>query len=394
MREYTVVEESGLAGFAPYRSKAQAAQIASAAALWADLLDGSVPAYLLAEALMPRTPAVVRALASNYPGLIRVSETMTTSDFPTLTGAVLDRMLLGRFRQAPSPWRQFARVATLRDFRAVSRLEPSGLAGTWDRIPENSEIHFGAMGETPYTYTPSKYAQGASVSFEALANDDIGLFAAIPDMLGRGGARTINRAVTDAYVGPAGPDAAVYNAPNGNIITGNPDLDASALALALGQLRQAVDADGEPIVIDEAVLVVPPALEITARSILNATQFVLPPTAATDATIWVENFVGSALSLAVDPYIPIVATANGNTSWFLFASPSAGVPVLEVGFVRGFEEPRLYQKVADTARIGGGIDQEAGAFLTMSQEYKGVIAFGVGVLSPAGTVASNGTNVP
>lgn len=391
---FAPVDDAGLNGFAPLNRGNQAA-LASAASLWADLLEGKVPAYVLAEALNPRTPAIIRALDSNYPHIFHMREVMTTSDFPLLTGGVLDRMLLGRFRAYPSPWRQFVRTTNnLRDFRTVTRILPGGLDDPWDAIPEKSEITYGALSETGATYTPTKYARGAKVSFEALMNDDIGLFEAIPDLLGTGGARTLNRFVTDLYVGPNGPDAAVYNAVNGNIITGNPDLDATALAAGLGQLRSQVDANGEPIIVEEAVLVVPPALEIVARSILNATELEFPPVAATDVTTRSGNFLSAALSLAVDPYIPVVAsTANGATSWFLFASPTNGVPVIEVGFVRGYSEPQLFQKLANTARIGGGVDQMAGDFLTMSQEYKGVMAFGGAVIDPTGTVASNGTNV-
>jgi hypothetical protein len=113
---------------------------------------------------------------------------------------------------------------------------------------------------------------------------------------------------------------------------------------------------------------------------------------ASGQELQVNNWIGGSLSLVVDPYIPIVASsANGATSWFLFASPSVGRPALEVGFVSGFAEPVLYQKQANTMRIGGGVDQMAGDFGTMSQEYKGVLAFGGTRLDVKATVASNGS---
>ena len=95
----------------------------------------------------------------------------------------------------------------------------------------------------------------------------------------------------------------------------------------------------------------------------------------------------------VDPYIPIVASsANGNTSWFIFADPAVGRPAVEVGFLAGFNEPQLYQKMSNTMRVGSGSpDEMAGDFSTMSTEYKGVIAFGGSRLDPKATVASNGS---
>ena len=86
----------------------------------------------------------------------------------------------------------------------------------------------------------------------------------------------------------------------------------------------------------------------------------------------------------------MASSSNGATSWFLFANPATSRPALEVGFLRGYSEPVLYQKLANSMRVGGGIDQAAGDFHTMSQEYKGVIAFGGTRLDPKATVGSEG----
>lgn len=387
------IDESALEGFQRNRRQFREAQVASAAALWADLMTGRVPLYYLQEALAPRTPALTRSIMVNYPGLIRVNEAMTTSDFPLLTGDVLDRMMLGKFRAWPSPWRRFVKVTNnLRDFRSVNRIKVDGLEGLWDAVPEMDEVKYGALSEAEYTYKPKKYAKAAKISFEALMNDDLGAFEEIPDRLGVGGARTIAQFVTSLYVDANGPHASLYTVGNGNIVTGNPVLSITALATAYGQLQNMKDSDGQPIMIESVILVVPPALEITARNIVNATQvFMVNTGGASGQELAVNNWFGSRFEVVVDPYIPIVASvANGNTSWYLFADPNIGRPALEVGFVRGFEEPQLYQKLANTTRVGGGIDQAAGDFATMSQEYKGVVAFGGARLDPKTTVASEG----
>ena len=57
---------------------------------------------------------------------------MTRSDFPLLTGDVIDRMALARYNNFPSPWRQFCVVKNnLRDFRTVRRIAMDGLEGQW-----------------------------------------------------------------------------------------------------------------------------------------------------------------------------------------------------------------------------------------------------------------------
>lgn len=391
--EYGVMGSNDLVGFEQHRQSGRSGAVASAATLLADVMSGRAPSYFLMEALQPRTPAVARAIAANYPGIFR--ESMTTSDFSTLTGDVLDRMMLARYREFPQAWRQFVKVSTLRDFRTVRRTATDGLEGAWDSVPEAAEIEYGALSETPYTYSAKKFAKGAKLSFELIMNDDLGAFEDIPNRLGRGGARTVGRFVTGLYVDANGPHASFYTAGNGNIITANPVLSIAALNTAWGILRNMRDSDGEPIMVEAAVLVVPPTLEVTARNIINSIQVFMTNTGgASGQELQVANWIGGSLTVAVDPYIPLVAsTANGATSWFLFGEPSVSRPALEVGFVRGFQEPTLYQKLANTIRIGGGVDQMAGDFGTMSQEYKGVIAFGGTRLSPLATVGSNGTGV-
>lgn len=392
---YNELGANDLVGFERHRSRQRAGAVASAVQLVADVRTGRVPYYLFQEAIQPKTPAIAYMIARNYPGLINVQEAMTRSDFPLLMGDVMDRMMLGRWREFPQAWRNYVDVTTRRDFRESQALAFDGLEGAWPEQGEEEELEYGSLSEAEYRYAVKKFSLGAKLSWELIINDDLEAFNTIPDRLGRGGARTVGRFVTTLYVGASGPLGAFYSAGNGNIITGNPALSITALQTAYGMLRGMTDSEGEPIMMESAWLVVPPALEVVARNILQATQIQITTAGGvTGQEMQVANWVGSSLNLAVDPYIPIVAsTANGSTSWFLFADPGIARPALQVAFLRGFEEPQLYQKVANTARIGGGIDQEAGDFNTMSSEYKGVVSFGGSRIDPKSTVASNGTGV-
>lgn len=395
--DYTLLPDDGLRGFSQLteaRTAKRQAQVASAAALWADLLGGRVPMYYLQEALQPRTFPLLRAIENNYPGLIRITESHTTSDFPLLTGDVLDRMMLANFRAFPAGWKSFMKVSTLRDFRTVRRIAMDGLEGQWGDIPEQASVEYENVAETGYTYAPKKYGQAAKISLEALMNDDLDAFTTLPERLGRGGARTIARFATDLYVGTTGPDTTFYASGNANIVTSNPVLSLAGLQTAWRILRNMRDADNEPIMIEAAWLEVPPALEVTAQNIINAlTVRATVVGGATNQEIEYSNWIGSSLrGVIVNPYIPIVASSsNGDTSWFLHADPSVGRPAFEMGLLQGFAEPQLYQRMSDTMRVGGGVDQMAGSWSNMSQEYKGVMAFGGTLLSPKSSVASNGS---
>lgn len=371
------------------------ARVASAAELIADMLTGRAPAWALKEAIAPSHSSTARAIESNYPGLMRLSEAYTVSDFPNLMGDVLDRMLLGRFREFPQGWRRYVRVSRpLRDFRPVRRLALDGAEGRYTEQTDNDSLTYSTtMTEDNYTYTPSLYSKGVRLSFRAIMNDDLDAFDSIPDRLGRGGRRSIAYFVTDLLYDSSGPDATFFSAGNGNLLTSNPDLAIDALGTAFEKLLGFTDADSEPILVEGVVLEYPPALHITVQNLLNQlTVDVTTEGGVSNQTIRVNNWIVRSLEAVMNPYIPIIATSNGNTSWALYVRPDSDRPAAEIGFLAGYEEPQLFRKMSNAVRVGGGQAQDAGDFETMSQDFKGVIAYGGAVLDPQGAVASNGSN--
>ena len=142
---FDVMGAGELTGYTRRQSKAREAAVLSAVQLVADVKQGRVPWYLLMEALQPQTPAIARAIAGSYPGLIRFSETMTTSDFPTLMGDTLERMMLARWNAFPQAWRQFVGVTTRRDFRSGKSIYVDGLEGAFTEQGEEEELEYGAL---------------------------------------------------------------------------------------------------------------------------------------------------------------------------------------------------------------------------------------------------------
>lgn len=322
-------------------------------------------------------------------------EAMTTSDFPFLFGDILDRQLLAGYQETPAVHEAFCRMATVPDFRAVKRFGVSGAEGVLPRVPEQGEYQAAALSDAQYSYSVQKYGRRVPFSWEAMVNDDLDALKDVPARLGRAARRSESKFVTQLYVDANGPHASFYSVGNANRVTSNPVLSIAALQTAMTVLAAQKDADGEPIYIEALVLVVPPALEITAQNILNATQLWLDTNASAGTAqqnLVTTNWMRNRVSLVVDPYIPIVAsTANGNTSWFLFASPRNGRPALEFGRLRGHEQPEIFIKAPNAQRVGGGVDAMAGDFDTDSIQYKVRHVFGGTRLDPKMTVASNGS---
>lgn len=370
-------------------------RVAAATEFLSEALNGSMPLWVLKEAIMPTSTQAESIIRSNYPELYTMREAYSTSDFPYLMGDVLDRMMLANFNSLGHDWRSYCKVSRpLRDFRAVRRLGFNGAEGQYSKITEEQPLQYSrTLDEDNYTYSPDLYGLGVKLSFRAIMNDDLGAFDEIPQRLGKGGRRTIEKFVTELFFDANGPDATFFSSGNGNRLSGNPDFAIDSLGTALQTLLGFTDADSEPILVEGVTLVYGPGLHVTVKNLLNQLSVdVTGVGGVSGQTVSVNNWIVQDIKPVMNPYIPLVATTNGATSWALFANPNTGRPAGEVGFLAGYEQPRLFQKGGNSVAIGGGVDQMAGDFATMEQHYKGIVGLGGAVLDPKSAVASDGKN--
>ena len=138
------------------------------------------------------------------------------------------------------------------------------------------------------------------------------------------------------------------------------------------------------------MLLGPPAREVEANELINAVSIDI-----TDGNdrVRARNWMADGLEVVVNPWIKEIATSNGDTSWFLFASPSEGRPAGEFGRLRGHEEPRIFVKSSNAREIGGGdVDPITGGQIEDdSIRYRVRHCWGGTTLDPRAAVASNGT---
>ena len=327
--------------------------------------------------------------------LHQLREALTTSDFPYLFGDILDRQMLANYQEAPYSWNRYCKRARVRDFRQVKRFALTGAEGALAAVPQLTAYPAATMGDAYYYYTVAKYGKIIPISWEALINDDLGAFQDLPARLGKSARRTEEKLATELFVNTTGPHSSLYTGGT-NQITSNPVLSINALQTAMGYLLTQEDSDGEPIVVERMILVVPPQLQVTAYNILNAVQIWAKTegggTSAQELVVgnWVKN--AGIVETVTNFYIPQVASSsNGSTSWFLFADPNAGRAALELGFLIGHEQPEVFMKSPNAARVGGGSAAPTdGDFDTDAITYKVRHVVGGGRMDPKMTVASSG----
>lgn len=336
-----------------------------------------------------------RARIGDRRDLANFAEALTTSDFPYLMGDVLDRALVAKYERWPTVWPFVAKRGTVRDFRTVKRFRVDGGGAVLDKVKQRAEYPEADLSENYYSYAVAKYGKRLSIDWEMLVNDDLDAFRELPSTLAEAARQTEEKFVTDLFVNSTGPDPTFFASGNSNLVTGNPVLSVAGLQTAFTVLNSHTDTDGNPIYINGAVLMIPPALEVTAQNILNATQL-LAATGGGAGTgndqLQVANWMRNRLTLAVNPWLPLVDTTSGSTAWYLFANPGNGRPAMEVGFLRGNETPSLYVKAPDSMRIGGGLAPvEDGDFDTDGIQYKVRHVLGGTLMDPYMGVSSDGT---
>lgn len=404
------------------------------------------------EALKWTEGMISKAMRGDRWAALRLQEALTTSDFGTLFGDVIDRSVLSNYAETPYSWSAYCKRADIMNFKQAKIFRVDRGASVLDGpILPNS---YGASGSGPTglaqvteypqrprvasNYVDQLYKFGARMDFawETILNDDLDALKDTPALFGRAARRTEEKRATELYTSASGPNATFYSTANKNKVTAavlpelntlyglpdNPTLSITALQAAMVIMMNQKDLDGEPISIEGAILVVPPSLKITAMNILNATQVFMndsggtlaalgsgdTASAASAQRLLTANWAKSIVEMALNYYLPVVITSGdiGQTSWYLFSSPSNGRPALQQSFLRGHESPELFMKLPNSVSIGEGrmgpgpgitpgtmnANPMDGDFESDSIAYKVRHVLGGTLLDPIMSVASTGQN--
>lgn len=334
-----------------------------------------------------------------------LKEALGTADFPLLFGDIIDRQLLGYYRETVPTYRNYMAMKTVPDFRTVKRFAMNGSEAVLLPVAQQEEYPESKMTDLVYQYSVNKYGRQIPFSWEAMVNDDLDALKDIPARFGRACRRSEEKFATQLMAQASGPNPTFYSASNKNqVITANgAAVNNSALSVrglqdGMKVLNNMVDVDGEPILVEAVHLVVPPSLDITAKNILHALQFrvnELAQSAGSQGTydqIIATNWMSGRVTLWVNYYLPLVDTTTGTTAWYLFADPNTTRPAFEFGFLRGHTEPELFMKEPTAVRIGGGgVNPMDGDFDTDSIRYKVRHVFGGVAQDPRSSVVSLGT---
>ena len=316
---------------------------------------------------------------------IPIAEAVDTSDFPTLLGVIIDREMLAAYKANIPDWKSYVKVGRVPNFNTHDLFKISGQDTILPQVAEGGP--YLETPSTPGTYHRRVYKWGRkfSISFEALINDALGAFDDITDRFSTAALRTEARNATLTFCTAAGPAVTLFGATvadcDGQAVTnvGVLPLTIANLQTTIVLMSQQVDVNGAPISVEAVHLVVPPALELTARQILTSSWVAQVDTAgaanavpSTFVPLPTANVLPQmGLQLHVNRELASIDTSgNCNGTWYLFADPSQGAAV-QMDYLRGHEIPEVRMKAVGGTAVGGGaIDPMEGDFSNDSIAYR------------------------
>ncbi|QHL90988.1 peptidase U35 [Sphingomonas changnyeongensis] len=305
-------------------------------------MSGSEPSDQAREFMNMSLPRMARALleeagerTSHMSDFQAVEAAMrsqhTTSDFSNLMVQSGNRYLSDVFESAQSSLIQLARLRQdIPDFRRISSIEVSEF-GTLPKVNEGGEIKHGTFRERAEGYQAETFGKIFGLSIQAIVNDTLGAFSDPLRIMARAAAETQAAQLVSLITANSGNGGlmadglTLFHASRGNRAATGASISVSSLSEARTAMRQQKDVSGEVFMNVRPRFVVVGADQETA-----AEQFVMTINPSNSAQV---NPHAGRYEVLVDPRLPL-------TQWRLFADPAVA-PVLEHGYVNGYEGPQL-----------------------------------------------------
>lgn len=262
-------------------------------------------------------------------------ESLTSGSFTNALGNSITRRLQTIYAGMTDlqTWRKVASITSVNDFRTQERTRIGGYGNLPTVAESGAYASLTSPSDAKATYAATKRGGTEDVTLEMIKNDDIGSISRIPQELALAAANTIYEFVFDFYrTNPVIYDAAaLYVAGHNNLFTGA--LSATEFALhRLAMGKQARAGSAKRLGTQIKYLVVPFELQETAYNMFvrNANLD--------------QTFIQS-----LTPEVIVVPYWTDANDWCTIADQTR-MPVLELGFLDGREEPELF--VQDMPNVG------------------------------------------
>jgi hypothetical protein len=253
---------------------------------------------------------------------------------------------------------RISRTRSMNDFKQHTAYRMVGI-GRFDKVGPDGELKSIQLDEAPYPNQLQTFGNTVVLTRQMMINDDLSAFGQITSVMGRLAAVALNRTAFELLLSnPTVGANTFFHADNGNLLTGaGSALSIDALSAADQAFMNQTDENGDPIMIQPSIMIVPTTLKQTAANLINESSIIMESrdTAATTAkAIPQRNPHVGQYRMEVTPWLNAQSLTNASdTAWYLIAEPSV-VPVVEIGYLNGQSTPVIESAETDLQTLGMG----------------------------------------
>jgi ribosomal protein L12E/L44/L45/RPP1/RPP2 len=273
----------------------------------------------------------------------------STVSLPGILGDSANKSLLEGYQSLPALVPIFFGKRTVTNFREYTEYRMTG-DDTFEEVGPAGELPHGTFGEEHEHYQAKTYGRRFAITRTMLVNDDLGAFLQIPRRFGRGAALAREEAGAKLIMDNTG---SFFVAGHKNLSTGaGTTLTSAGLTAAVQLMEEQVDADGNPVMVLPALVLVPPALKGTADELYKSAN-INTGGAATTAKVPNTNIYQGRYQPYSWPYLGNTTfhASASSAYWYLFADP-ANVAAFLVAYLNGVETPTIEEVDADSSVLG------------------------------------------
>lgn len=265
-----------------------------------------------------------------------------TGDYSHILSSTANKTLLAAYAMAPQAWSKWCKQGSLSDFKATPRVQMSQ-AGVLSNVPEGAEFPNGAFSDTAENIQLGSYGRIFAITRQAVINDDMDAFGAVPTMHARAWARTINQIAVKVLLSNAAlhDGYALYYARtsggSSNLDTSTTTVSSQATAEAvIRSLRKLIAAQKDAD--SSSYLQLMPRWVLTCPTLYRYYEQAIYETGKADNNRSVD-VQRMGLDVLEEPEIENSSlTGYGVNLTYMFSDPAVA-PSVEVAFLNGNSAP-------------------------------------------------------
>lgn len=274
---------------------------------------------------------VYRVTDGNLRQVLRAA--FSTHSIANVTGTAYGKFLLNGYTSVEAVWDRIAMIRPVSDFKAVTGVRVNG-GFTFEEVGPAGELKSAEATDEARSFGAKSYGRISSITRRDIINDDLGALTVVPTRLGRGAAIRLN---TNFWTEFQANNATYFEKATAG--AGNA-LSLTSLKAAVSGYRKLSDADGNPLGVSPAMLLLPPELEIAGAELMGS-ALIHGTSGAAPST----NVLAGRYQVVSSAYLTSAST------WWLVANPG-DLNAMEVLFLNGNRNPVVEQAEADFDTLG------------------------------------------